>query len=287
MIPPSILHSRAPWAIMPDRLEETLAALTNARPPRKPVYKEDESGYDLADDWSLAQKHNQARLMIQRVGNGTALIQIRGVILKDCDFWLWAEGYATPLKLIDAALDMVAEQGYSALILEFDSPGGSTVGLYETASRIKSLAGRGINTTAYTSSCCASAAYFLASACREIFASPTAIVGSIGVYSVFVDFSKAAEMQGLKFMVFVAREAPIKGAGNDGSLTPEQQAEMQRHVDEADATFQAQVKGARRKLDLEAASTGAWWDAKSAPKGLVDDAGLFHSIEDLLAIAAA
>jgi ClpP class serine protease len=133
---------------------------------------------------------------------------------------------------------------------------------------------------------CASAAYFLATSCREIYASPTAIIGSIGTYSVFVDFSAAAEMSGLKFEVFVARAAPLKGAGESGSLTDAQRAEMQRHVDEADAMFQAQVKGSRKKMNLEEASTGAWWNAKTAPKGMVDDANIFHSLDDLLAALA-
>lgn len=286
MIPSFALHARQPWAIMSDRLTDCLAALAAARPPRKPVYKESDGDYDMADDWSRNSQHNQARLMIQSVGNATAYIQIKGMILKDCPFWYWAEGYATSLTLLDKALDMVAEGGYTALILDFNSPGGSCLGLYETADRIGSLKMRGIHTTAYTGILCASAAYFLATACREIYASPTAIVGSIGTYSVFMDFSAAAEMSGLKFEVFVARAAPLKAVGESGSLTDAQRAEMQRHVDEADAMFQAQLKGSRKRLNMEEASTGAWWNASSAPKGLVDDANIFHSLDDLLAALA-
>ncbi len=286
MIPSFALHARQPWAIIPDRLTDALAMLSAARPPRKPIYKEQDGDYDMADDWSRAAQHNQARLMIQSAGNATAYIQIKGMILKDCPFWYWAEGYATSLTLLDKALDMVAEGGYTALILDFNSPGGSCLGLYETADRISKLKLRSIHTTAYTGTMCASAAYFLASSCREIYASPSAIVGSIGTYSVFTDFSAAAEMAGLKFEVFVARAAPLKAAGESGSLTDAQREEMQRHVDEADAMFQAQVKGSRRRLNMEEASTGAWWNAKSAPKGLVDDASIFHSLDDLLSALA-
>ena len=240
----------------------------------------------MAEDWSLADRHNSARLMIQRVGNNTAVLQVRGMILKDCPFWYWVCGYATSLTLLDTALDMVAEGGFTALILDFNSPGGSVVGLEETATRIKALQTQGVHTTAYASIMCASAAYYIATACQEIFAAPSAIVGSIGTYSVFMDWSKGAEMSGLSFKVFVARDAPLKAAGADGTLTQAQMDEMQRHVDEADSMFQAQVKGSRRKLNLEQASTGAWWDARTAPRGLVDDASLFHSLDDLLAVIA-
>ena len=287
MILSSAIHARAPWAIMPDMLTQSLAALSAARPPKKPMYRSDDDECDMAEDWTLAERHNSARLMIQRVGSSTAVLQVRGMILKDCPFMYWVCGYATPLILLDAALDMVAEGGFTSLILDFNSPGGSVLGLQETASRIKSLQTQGVHTTAYASIMCASAAYYIASACQEIFAAPSAIVGSIGTYSVFMDWSKAAEMSGLSYKVFVARDAPLKAAGADGTLTEAQADEMQRHVDEADSLFQAQLKGSRRRLNLEEASTGAWWDARSAPRGMVDDASLFHSLDDLLAVLGA
>ena len=286
MIPSFSLHAHAPWAIMPDRLTESLAALSAERPARKPLYKMDAGGVDMEEDWSLAAQQNNARLMIQKVGPTTAVLQIKGMILKDCPFECWLYGIATPLVLVDIALDMISQGGFTNLILDCNSPGGSVLGLFETADRIKMLAKQGVHTTAYTSSLCASAMYFLASSCQEIFASPTAIVGSIGTYSVFVDDSKAADAAGIKFEVFVARAAPLKGAGESGSLTEAQRNEMQRHVDEADSLFQVQVKSSRRRLNLEEASTGAWWQAKSAPKGMVDDADMFYSLNDLISVLA-
>lgn len=286
MNPSFAIHARLPWAVIPENLNDFLTIKSGSRPRRKPMYQQTEDGGDMEEDWSRAGQHNQARLMIQSVGGSTAYIQIRGMILKQAEFGEWIEGEATSLTLLDLALDMVAEAGYLNIILDFNSPGGSVLGLMETASRIKALQTRGINTIAYTSLMCASAAYYLASACNEIFASPTAVVGSIGTYSVFIDFSAAAEMAGLKYEVFVARNAPYKAAGENGSLTDPQKEEMQRHVDEADAMFQAQVKGSRRSLNLDAASTGAWWYARSSPVGLVDNATLFHSLDDLLAVVA-
>ena len=286
MIPSFSLHAHAPWAIMPDRLTESLAALSAERPRKKPIYKMDENGMDMEEDWSLAAQSNNARLMIQKVGQTTAVLQIKGMILKDCPFEYWLYGLATPLVLVDLALDMIGEGKFTNLIIDCNSPGGSVLGLLETADRIKMLAKKGVHTTAYTSSLCTSAMYYLASACQEIFASPTAIVGSIGTYSVFTDFSKAADMAGLKYEVFVARAAPLKGAGESGSLTDAQREEMQRHVDEADSLFQAQVKSSRRRLNMEEASTGAWWNAATSPKGMVDDAKIFYSLNDLISALA-
>lgn len=282
MIPQFAIHAREPWSIEETRLRDAMAMLAAARPPAKPTRQAGEDGVDMADDWSRNSQHNEARLMIQKVGNGTALLQVRGVLLKECPFWAWVEGYATSMAMLDEALEMVGDMGYSALILECKSPGGSCLGMHETAEAIKSLRKRGIRVTAYTSTVCASAMYYIASACDEIFASPGAMVGSIGTYSVFTDFSAAAEMAGLKFRVFKGGEAPLKAAGADGTLTEAQAADMQRHVDEYHAMFIAQVKEGRRGLKIEEAATGSWWKAMSAPRGMVDDATLFHSVNDLI-----
>ncbi len=286
MIPQFAIHARAPLAIMRDTTHEALKELSAVwaagRPARKPVYKDDGESWDLSEDWSLAARHNEARQMLQRTPNGAALLQVRGMILKDCPFWLWEAGYATSLTHLDAALDMVLTEKCSALIMDINSGGGSFLGLVETAAKINLLKDMGVHATAYTSLCCCSAAYFLASACQEIFASPSAVVGSIGTYSVFVDFSAAAEMAGLKFEIIKAREAPLKAAGVDGAITDEQRADMQRMVDEADEIFQKQVKGSRRGMNLEQVSTGAAWFAAKSPKGMVDDAEVFLSLNDLI-----
>jgi protease-4 len=241
----------------------------------------------MAEDWSLAAQHNAARLLIQTVGNGTALVTIKGMILKNAPAAYVLEGYCSSLTLLDLALDMVASQGYAAMILHIESGGGSTLGLPETAARLRSLSAKGIHTTAYTSECCASAAYWLAAACDEIFASPSAIVGSIGTYSVITDYSEMLTAAGIKTEVFVAREAPLKTTGLPGtSLTEAQRADIQRHVDEVDLLFLTHLAARRPALNLAQAATGAWWNATSptTPSGLVDDAQLFHSLNDLLAI---
>lgn len=290
---PSLI-SAAPLSILASHAGPALQALAGAaasRPDRKPVYKVAADGcYDLEEDWSLAAQHNTVRLLLQRVGNGTALLSIKGLIMKNAPEWACLYGYCTSLTLLDLALDMVAQGGFSALILNIDSGGGQTIGLVETAARLRALSQRGIRTTAYTGEVCASAAYFLAAACDDIFAAPTAIVGSIGTYCVITDFSKLYEANGIEVIPIVARACALKISGIPGTTyTDEQKAEIQRHVDEADTAFLSHLAARRPSLNLDQAATGAWWTAASpaTPRGLVDDANLFHSLNDLLAIAAA
>jgi ClpP class serine protease len=288
------LVTTAPLAILPGHAGPALAALgtaTPTRPARRPVYRPTaDGGFDLEEDYSLAAQHNAARLLIQTLPNGTALIAIKGMILKNAPAEYMLEGYCTSLTLLDLALDMVAQQGYAALILNIESGGGSTLGLPETAARLRALSAQGIRTTAYTAECCASAAYWIAAACDEIFASPSAILGSIGTYAVITDYSEMLTAAGIKTEVFVARAAPLKTTGLPGtSLTDAQRADIQRHVDEVDLLFLTHLTTRRPALNLDQAATGAWWNAASptTPPGLVDDAHLFHSLNDLLTIAAA
>ena len=62
---------------------------------------------------------------------------------------------------------------------------------------------------------------------------------------------------------------------------------MATAMDKARGTLSSKTDTVRRRLNLEEASTGAWWDARSAPRGMVDDASLFHSLDDLLAVLGA
>jgi len=286
------LLSTAPLALLdPQAVGILQHQASTMRPARRRVYQPAADGggegIDLAEDYALSAQHNAARLLLQSVGNGTALITIKGMILKNAPAEYVLEGYCCSLTLLDLALDMVASQGYAALILHIESGGGSTLGLRETSARILALSQQGIHTTAYTSECCASAAYWLAASCDEIFAAPSAVVGSIGTYSVITDYSEALTAAGIKTEVFIARQAPLKTTGLPGtSLTDAQRADIQRHVDEVDLQFLNHLTARRPALDLALAATGAWWNASSptTPTALVDDAQLFHSLPDLLAI---
>ena len=85
---------------------------------------------------------------------------------------------------------------------------GSIRFLEELANKIRDLAKP---TMAYTDSEMASAAYWIASAADKVVASPSSTVGSVGVYMVVADYSKAAEAQGIKMVVI--KSGKFKGAG--------------------------------------------------------------------------
>jgi ClpP class serine protease len=94
----------------------------------------------------------------------------------------------------------------SHLVLNIDSPGGAITGIAEVAQLIyESRAKKPI--IAYSNGLCASAAYWIASACNEIVHGVTAELGSIGVIA---SIQSRAAPNGVKNYEFVSSLSPKK-----------------------------------------------------------------------------
>jgi len=95
------------------------------------------------------------------------------------------------------------EPSISTIIIHVDSPGGTYAGCPEFAEKVYK-ARKKKQIIAVVDTLCASCAYWIASAANSIVMTPSSDVGSIGVFSVHVDESKAIENEGLKVSVFSA-----------------------------------------------------------------------------------
>lgn len=97
-----------------------------------------------------------------------------------------------------------------AIVLDVNSPGGSVSGVEELSAEI--FAARGVKPViAQVNAFAASAAYWIASAAEEIVVTPTSEVGSIGVWSLHVDWSKNLEMDGLQPTLIHAGKYKVEG----------------------------------------------------------------------------
>ncbi|MGO9787564.1 MAG: S49 family peptidase, partial [Stellaceae bacterium] len=106
---------------------------------------------------------------------------------------------------------------------------------------------------AYVSDLCASGAYWLASQCSSIIANESAFVGSIGVYSVLIDQSKAAVEFG--YRIVLVSDGEFKGLTEPGLPVGDKAvAETQRIVGSIANLFRAAV-GRGRGLDDSVVST--------------------------------
>lgn len=124
----------------------------------------------------------------------------------------------------DAAL---ADPDVAAIVLSIDSPGGSVAGVAELADKIFKARSAGKPIVAVADSQAASAAYWVGSQAHEFVASPSSLVGSIGVVTQHRDVSKAEDTQGVKTTVIAIPAgkadahpyAPLSDEGLDGYMS--------------------------------------------------------------------
>jgi len=214
-------------------------------------------------------------------GNGIAHICIDGVMAKGISkLEAICGGY--DYEWLEEDLEAADAAGCKAIWLEMDTPGGSCEGLAECADMLAVMARR-IPVVAWTDQTIASAGYFLASSCTKIYASQSAMVGSIGVIIGWIDCSAQWQAEGMRWEPIVS--GPLKGAGMGPSLTPEQRASLQRLVDDSYALFKNNILKYRKVKD-EAMQGELYLAGRAEALNLIDDSQLTEreAYESLLAL---
>jgi protease-4 len=148
-----------------------------------------------------------------------------------------------------------------------DSPGGSVIGVPDTAARIAALrATKEVH--AFIPAMACSAGYYIASQADIITAAQSAIVGSIGVYCAILDASEYYAEEGVKMQFIKAGQ--FKTMGTEWRpLQPEETALLQAGVDANYAQFKAACTELRDIADTT--MQGQWFDAaQGAELNLVD-----------------
>lgn len=162
------------------------------------------------------------------------------------------------------------------ILLQVDSPGGTVQGTPETAAAIAASAKPVV---AFTEDSMASAAYYISAGSKAIISSPSADVGSIGVYIPWVDRSALYAAAGLKPDPIVNTGGDLKALGFGGTLTPVQRTYLQEQVDADFAAFQAHIAN-HREVD-NSAMRGQTLNGNAAV-----ETGLVNAIGDLASARA-
>lgn len=160
-----------------------------------------------------------------------AVIPIRGVVARHAhSLGASAEDISRATR---AALN---SRHVDAILYLVDSPGGTVGGVPEAADEIFA-AGEQKPTLAYVDGLSASAGYWLAAAAREVWAPKSADgIGSIGVYTIHQDLSKALEQDGVTVTPISAGKYKLEGAPWE-PLADDARAFLQASVDEAYGWF--------------------------------------------------
>jgi ClpP class serine protease len=143
--------------------------------------------------------------------SSTAVIPITGALTKRGSFFADVLGFSSYAGIRSALAQAVADTSVERILLLVDSGGGSAPGCLECASDIVG-ASRRKNVTAWIAEggLCCSAAYCLVAGANQIIASPSSEIGSIGVWQLHLDVSRALEREGVVPTFIVARQSPRK-----------------------------------------------------------------------------
>ncbi len=243
------------WLIQPDALHSMAASLRG-----------------LADRSGNATQ-NQPASAILSVEDGIGVIAIEGPILRKPDLFARLFFGATSSEEIgDALREAAGRNDIKAVFLNIDSPGGTVAGTPELANAVAAL-DKKKPVYAFSSGLMCSAAYWVASQARAIYATPSAQVGSIGVVQAVIDNSVALDKAGIKVEVFSVGKYKAMGAPGT-PLTEDQRELISSNLVEIAGEFHAAVLSKKRAIPAEAME-GQTFSGKQAQRhnlaGMVTD----------------
>lgn len=224
-----------PWAMMPERLEAAANVLLRWR-LSKGHSDEDlprlETGPDDDQTRLAAAARRSSSSTVAgtgRSGGSIALIQVFGTIVQRAGMMTKYCGGTSTQDVRSMLASALRDETIGQVLMEFDTPGGSVADVQELGDDIFRARGQK-PIIGLANSLCASAGYWLLSQCSEAYVTPGGQVGSIGVYTVHEDVSKALDAAGVKVTLIQAGKYKTEGHPY-GPLDPDAKANTQASVD--------------------------------------------------------
>ncbi len=189
----------------------------------------------------------------------------------------------------ESTADLLRQARYDnavkGVVLRVDSPGGSEFASEIILREVQALRKAGKPVVVSMSTYAASGGYYISAAANQIFASPTTLTGSIGVFSFIPTFQRSLEKIGVK--VDGIGTTPLAGELRiDRALGPATKQILQVSVDHAYAQFLRRVADGRKKTveDIDKIAQGRVWAGVDAQRiGLVDHLGGLKDATDAAA----
>lgn len=266
----------AKWALQPSTLEAIRDILASR-------LMHSEVGAALPVGRTRSAPHTAGRLnqpgAAVAQAQQTAVVRFFGICAKRVSD-MEMECGATSLEVLQSDLAAaVANPRVSKIVLHIDSPGGVITGVPELAARIAEWS-KQKPIYAFADTLCASAAYWLSTGCSALFATPTADIGSIGVYMLAIDSTEAWAKEGYKAHLIKAGDRKAEGIYGV-PIAPATLAIWQDEVDELYAMFTSAVRARRPEVSIEAMQGQCFMGTAALQVGLVDD--IVNDLDDLLA----
>jgi signal peptide peptidase SppA len=179
----------------------------------------------------LEEGERKRQPRIPKVNGSVAVIPIQGVITKRGGWF--SDGLDRIGRALDTAMNSSAIGG---VVLDIDSPGGSSYGLMEFADKVFSYRSNPKPLLGVSNPVAASAAFWAGASTDQFIVSPSGDVGSVGVWSLHLDYSEYLAQEGIKPTFVYAGKYKVEGNPFE-PLSDEARAEIQRGVDEVYSDF--------------------------------------------------
>ena len=208
--------------------------------------------------------------------SGTCIIPVHGTLVMHSEDLANSECGCALYDLQSLIDSAERDPRISRVIYDFRSPGGSVTGVEETGRKILNSRKE---TIAYTDSECCSGAIWLASQCEKFYATPSSRVGSVGVYCMTLDMSKAMEEDGMKVNAVFAAKYKLLGASFK-PLEDDEREILQKGVSKIYKQFKTAMES-HRVVDDENFGSGLVFDGEDAASiGFTD--GCVDSLDEVL-----
>lgn len=270
----------APWAIVPEKLEQVQAVVS----ARIRGDSADLAEVEAAIGRTLENEHYQYDVI-----DGVAVLAIDGILAKKMNMMTRISGGAS-MQMVGQEIERAsADESVKAIVLTVDSPGGTVDGAQELARTVRAAADAK-PVIALVDGMMASAAYWIGSAADSVYISAnTDMVGSIGVVTSHLDVSRYEDRIGIKTTEIYAGTYK-RIASEYAPLSAEGEGYLQEQVDYLYSVFidgVAQNRGVSVEKVLNQMADGRVFIGRQAiDAGLVDGATTLSDLVRELAVGA-
>lgn len=260
------------WVIHPPKLEEIVGVL-EARAAGVAFTEE-----EIRERIGVPQNAEESEPTL--LEGGIQVIDVSGTLAPRMNLMMKFSGGTSTQKLAQQIREAGDNEQVKTIVLRIDSPGGAASYTPEVADAIRAVASSK-RVVASATNMMASGAYWIGSAATEVFASPSTMVGSIGVFSVIQSNKELYEKQGIKFSVL--RAGKLKAAGNPyEDLAGDRKASLEKQVNDIYGNFVSAVAD-HRDTDIPTVEDkfgqgSTFLAAEAYQRGMIDGVLTFEQV---------
>jgi len=217
----------------------------------------------------------------QKAGGKVMVVVAEGEIVRGVQ----PQGMIGAVSLAEKLRNLAEDREVKAVVLRVNSPGGDAFAAEKIRREILALREMGKTVVVSMGNVAASGGYWIAMGADEVWASPSSITGSIGVYGILPTFARPLEKLGIRSDGIGT--TPLAGKLRvDRPLDPDLRRIFQHATERTYRDFIELVADARRMNAedvLDVAEGRVWSGVQAKERGLVDQNGSLQEAIDAAA----